>query len=128
MRAQRASALQLVCEYLTDEWAKALLAEYGLQFPSGLSASADAAADARAKAAAAAAADTRPAYVRAAEEQDRLIELSTGGVKRSAAAAAGAAKGGAPALTMGQKKLAKVNIKGMKSMSSFFAKKPAVAK
>ena len=35
VRAQRSSALQLVCEYLTDEWAEALLAEYGLTFPAG---------------------------------------------------------------------------------------------
>ena len=99
-------------------------AQFGLEYPAGLSATADAAADTRAKAAEAAAADTRPAYVRAAEAQDRLIELSTGGVKRSASAANGpGGKGGAPALTAGQKKLAKVNIKGMKSMSSFFAKK-----
>ncbi len=111
-REEARTAVELVCDYLNDEWARKLQDHCGFSAEDM-------------KEVAAAAAKRRSAWENENDaEQDTALELTHG--KRfkagaDAAAAAPAPKASGPSLA--HKKLAKTNLKGVKSISSFFGKK-----
>eukprot|EP00752_Nemacystus_decipiens_P016423 g14680.t1 len=108
----RQRALEAVCEYLGDEWATKLAEKFsterGVLFGGKSTAP-----------------KKRKAVWEESAEADRNLELSHGsggGSKAKAEAAAAATKAKQP-MSHAQRSLAKVNKKGMKSISSFFGKK-----
>ncbi|CAM9798022.1 unnamed protein product [Ectocarpus fasciculatus] len=103
-------ALEAVCEYLGDEWATKLAERFGTE--RGVLFGGKSTATKK-----------RKAVWEETAEADRNLELShgSGGGQKAKAEAAAAAK--AKPLSHAQRSLAKVNKKGMKSISSFFGKK-----
>ncbi|CAM9330606.1 unnamed protein product [Scytosiphon promiscuus] len=105
-------ALEAVCEYLGDDWATKLAEKFSTERAILFGGKSSAP-------------KKRKAVWEESAETDRNLELSHGsggGLKTKAEAVAAAAKAKQP-ISHAQRSLAKVNKKGMKSISSFFGKK-----
>jgi len=125
--AARRAAVQVVCEYLDDGWAAALLAHIGA-VPAGADAGATDALlfDRKDGRDAGESAPARAKWESVVEDDAEIVKaraLAFGGAAAGKDGAGATKKRAAPAQSQGQKKLAKVNTKGMKSMMSFFGAK-----
>lgn len=111
------TALELVCEYLPPEWSERISEKHGV-----VSASLYEPKVGKKKA-------PVPTLWEVSAEEDRNLSLSLGKGKASAGTggASNSTKKATPAAAKSKGKLANVNTKGMKSMSSFFSSAPAPA-